>query len=201
MCYLAFEARKSVTSQHQEPRSAYGADSCGLVQAFQRRKGSRSSEAGDLSLSPKIARQVTLSCGSAHRLWLAIEADAGVVCFCEHPLTIRSGAKERAVDFRVNRTDAEEELLCLCQRPDAIRSFSIARPAWQQDCTAWCISVAGRSVVLRTHAHCAPHGRTAMFQSNIASRQRCWMRRSRAQPATQFGSQALVTVSAFATAA
>jgi hypothetical protein len=76
--------------------------------------------------SPRLGRQLTLGTGAAHRLWLMIESDPQVFSFCERPLKMERAGGERVVDFWVQRSDRDEELLCLQRRPEPLDP-----PVWQ----------------------------------------------------------------------
>jgi hypothetical protein len=65
--------------------------------------------------SPKLDRRLTLFGEATLNAWIAIEADAQILAFCERPLVIRTQKPARVVDFWIQRTTSEE--LWLLNRP------------------------------------------------------------------------------------
>jgi hypothetical protein len=66
--------------------------------------------------SPKLGRRLMLFGEWALSAWIAIEADANVVGFCERPMVIGSQKPPRVVDFWIKRIVSEELWLLLREK-------------------------------------------------------------------------------------
>jgi len=61
-----------------------------------------------LSFSPKLGRRVILANYTQRQLWLALEANPQVQCFCERPRYLE-GKQGRLIDFWVRHSGGQEE--------------------------------------------------------------------------------------------
>ena len=61
--------------------------------------------------SPKLGRRVSCHSRAAFELWLDAEADPHIQTFCERPVAIDAGGRERLVDLWVRHADHEALLL------------------------------------------------------------------------------------------
>jgi hypothetical protein len=62
-------------------------------------------------LSSKLGRRVSCHSRAAFELWLGAEADPDIQTFCERPVVIEVGGRERTIDLWVRHADHEALLL------------------------------------------------------------------------------------------
>lgn len=61
--------------------------------------------------SPKLRRRITFFRELSLEMWALLEADSGVLAFCERPIVVKGEKRNIVVDFWVQRTNREEILV------------------------------------------------------------------------------------------